>query len=117
MSCRACTLSTSTPSAGATRPRSKSIGEHYNPTGRQHGVLNVERTHVGDMLNLYMPVGQAQHFEVLAADATLRPGDNSLFDDDGSVLVIHESSDDYLTDPTGNAGGAVACGVIERPKE
>ena len=98
-------------------PGFESIGEHYNPTTRQHGVLNVEGMHVGDMLNLHMPVGQAQHFEVLALDATLLPGDNSLFDDDGSALVIHENSDDYRTDPTGNAGGAVACGVIERPEE
>ena len=64
-----------------------------------------------------MPVGQAQPFEVLAAEATLGPGDRSLFDGDGSVLVIHENADDYQTDPKGNAGGAIACGVIERPEE
>jgi Cu-Zn family superoxide dismutase len=97
-------------------PEFESIGEHYNPTERQHGVLNVEGMHVGDMLNLHMPVGQAQHFEVLAPEATLGPGDNSLFDADGSALVIHESSDDYRTDPGGNAGGAIACGGIERPE-
>jgi superoxide dismutase, Cu-Zn family len=97
-------------------PDFKAIGEHYNPTARQHGVLNPEGMHVGDLLNLHMPVGQAQHFEVLAAYATLGPGDNSLFDADGSILVIHEHSDDYRTDPTGNAGGAVACGVIEPPE-
>jgi Cu-Zn family superoxide dismutase len=97
-------------------PEFESIGEHYNPTTRQYGLLNVEGMHVGDLMNLHMPVGQAQHFEVLAAEATLGPGDNSRFDADGSVLVIHENSDDYQTDPTGNAGGAIACGVIERPE-
>jgi Cu-Zn family superoxide dismutase len=98
-------------------PEFDSIGEHYNPTIRQHGLLNPDGMHVGDLLNLHMPVGQAQHFEVLVADASLRPGDNSLFDDDGSALVIHKNADDYRTDPTGNAGGAVACGVIEPPEE
>lgn len=97
-------------------PEFASIGEHYNPTRRQHGLLNPAGMHVGDLLNLHMPVGHAQHFEVLAPDATLRPGENSLLDDDGSALVIHEHSDDYRTDPGGNAGGAIACGVIERPK-
>jgi Cu-Zn family superoxide dismutase len=97
-------------------PEFASIGEHYNPTVRQHGLLNVEGMHVGDLLNLHMPVGEAQHFEVLVPEATLGSGDNSLFDADGSVLVIHEHSDDYRTDPGGNAGGAVACGVIEHPK-
>jgi Cu-Zn family superoxide dismutase len=96
-------------------PEFEAIGEHYNPTTRQHGLLNPEGMHVGDLLNLHMPVGQAQHFEILVAGATLRPGANSLFDADGSILVIHEHSDDYVTDPTGNAGGAIACGVIERP--
>lgn len=97
-------------------PAFGSIGEHYSPTARQHGVLNPEGMHVGDLLNLHMPIGQAQHFEVLAAEATLGPGDRSLFDADGSVLVVHENSDDYRTDPTGNAGGAIACGIIERPE-
>jgi len=97
-------------------PEFEAIGGHYNPTARQHGLLNVEGMHVGDLLNLHMPVGQAQHFEVLVPGATLGPGDNSLFDSDGSALVIHENSDDYRTDPTGNAGGAIACGVIERPE-
>jgi Cu-Zn family superoxide dismutase len=97
-------------------PEFEFIGEHYNPTTRQHGLLNVEGMHVGDLMNLHMPVGQAQHFEVLAAEATTGPGENSLFDADGSALVIHENSDDYQTDPTGNAGGAIACGVIERPE-
>jgi Cu-Zn family superoxide dismutase len=98
-------------------PGFDSIGGHYNPTGHQHGVLNPAGMHAGDQLNLHMPVGQAQHFEVLAAEATLGPGDHSLFDADGSVLVIHENADDYQTDPTGNAGAAIACGIIERPKE
>jgi Cu-Zn family superoxide dismutase len=97
-------------------PDFKTVGEHYNPTGRQHGLLNPEGMHVGDLLNLHMPVGEAQHFEVLAPGATLGSGDRSLLDADGSALVIHENADDYRTDPKGNAGGAIACGVIERPK-
>ena len=98
-------------------PNFAEIGGHYNPRVRQHGVLNPEGMHVGDLLNLHMPVGQAQHFEVLVPDAMLGPGENSLFDADGSILVIHERADDYRTDPTGNAGGAVACGIIARPKQ
>jgi hypothetical protein len=97
-------------------PDFKTVDEHYNPTGRQHGLLNPEGMHVGDLLNLHMPVGEAQHFEVLAPGATLGSGDRSLLDADGSALVIHENADDYRTDPKGNAGGAIACGVIERPK-
>jgi Cu-Zn family superoxide dismutase len=66
------------------------------------------------MPNLHVPSGGALNVEVLNASITLEKGKpNSVFDNDGSAVVVHTGKDDYKTDPAGDAGGRIACGVIE----
>lgn len=91
----------------------KSAGGHYNPTGAKHGILSEEGKHAGDLPNIHVG-GAPLTVEILADEVTLaEDGENTLFDDDGSAIVIHQGPDDYKTDPAGAAGDRIACGVIE----
>jgi Cu-Zn family superoxide dismutase len=91
-----------------------SAGGHFNPDARKHGLLAADGAHAGDMPNLHIPQSGDLAVEVLNAAITLEKGKpNSVFDADGSALIVHAGSDDYKTDPTGEAGGRVACGVIK----
>jgi Cu-Zn family superoxide dismutase len=70
--------------------------------------------HAGDMPNLYVPQSGELTAEVLNTAITLEKGKaNSLFDSDGSAVVIHAKADDYKTDPAGNAGDRIVCGVVQ----
>jgi Cu-Zn family superoxide dismutase len=90
-----------------------SAGGHFNPTNAHHG-FGPEGMHAGDMTNIDVPASGAAEFEVLNAMVTLEPGKpNSLKDADGSAIVLHAGADDYMSDPAGNAGARIACGVIE----
>jgi len=90
----------------------ESAGPHFNPSGHKHGMMSGEG-HAGDMPNLHVPQSGDLSVEVLNRAVTLENGKpNSLFDADGSSLVIHAKADDYRTDPAGNAGDRIACGVI-----
>jgi Cu-Zn family superoxide dismutase len=98
---------------GKCEPPFTSAGGHFNPGGRKHGILAAEGHHAGDVPNLHVPQSGDLTVEVLNTDITLEKGKpNSVFDADGSAIVIHAKSDDYKTDPTGDAGGRIACGVI-----
>ena len=88
-----------------------SAGPHFNPMNRQHGFRNAMGPHLGDMPNLDTPAAGALRFEVLLPGVTLK-GTNALLDADGAAIVIHATKDDYTTDPSGNSGGRIACGVI-----
>jgi len=91
-----------------------SAGPHFNPARKKHGLAVAEGSHAGDMPNLHMPASGDLMVEMLNGAITLEKGKpNSVFDADGSALVIHAGVDDYKTDPTGNAGDRIACGVIE----
>lgn len=99
---------------GKCEPPFTSAGGHFNPAGKKHGMMAAEGHHAGDMPNLHIPVSGELTIEVVNADITLDKGKpNSVFDADGSAVVIHAGKDDYKTDPTGDAGGRIACGVIE----
>lgn len=99
---------------GKCEPPFTSAGGHFNPESRKHGLMATEGHHAGDMPNLHIPASGDLNVEVLNSSVTLDKGKpNSLFDADGSALVIHAGKDDYKTDPTGEAGGRIACGVIE----
>jgi len=88
-------------------------GGHFNPGGQKHGLL-VGPGHAGDMPNLHIPAGGALVVEILNAAVTLEKGKpNSLFHSGGTSIVIHAGKDDYKSDPAGNAGDRIACGVIE----
>jgi Cu-Zn family superoxide dismutase len=91
----------------------ESAGPHFNPGQHKHGMMSGEG-HAGDMPNLHVPQSGDLSIEVLNRQVTLENGKpNSLFDADGSSLVIHAKADDYKTDPAGNAGDRMACGVIQ----
>lgn len=93
-------------------PAFTSAGGHFNPAQKKHGYKNPEGAHGGDMPNMLVAKDGSGRFEVLTDGMTLGSGPNSVFDSDGSALVIHVGVDDYTTDPTGNAGDRAACGVI-----
>jgi Cu-Zn family superoxide dismutase len=88
-----------------------SAGGHFNPQHRQHGFLNERGPHLGDLPNVYLPAAGQLRFEFLLPGVTLR-GANGLLDADGASIVVHSERDDYATDPSGDSGGRIACGVI-----
>ena len=91
----------------------ESAGPHFNPANHKHGMLSGEG-HAGDMPNLHVPQSGDLSVEVVNSAISLEKGKpNSVFDTDGSALVIHAKADDYKTDPAGNAGDRIACGVIQ----
>jgi Cu-Zn family superoxide dismutase len=92
-------------------PDFKSAGPHFNPGEHKHGIENPEGPRAGDMPNLHVPGDGRLSLEVLNPAVTLS-GKAALLDEDGSALVIHAAADDYRTDPAGNAGDRIACGVI-----
>lgn len=99
---------------GKCEPPFTSAGGHFNPASRKHGLMSDEGHHAGDMPNLHVPASGELAVEVVNTDITLeKDKPNSMFDADGSAIVIHASADDYKTDPTGNAGDRIACGVVE----
>ncbi|HXV49645.1 MAG TPA: superoxide dismutase family protein [Candidatus Binatia bacterium] len=93
-------------------PAFTSAGGHFNPLGKKHGHKNAEGAHAGDMPNMLVAKDGSGRFEVLTDGFTLSAGPLSLFDADGSAVVIHAGVDDYATDPTGNAGDRAACGIV-----
>jgi Cu-Zn family superoxide dismutase len=90
-----------------------SAGGHFNPGNHKHG-LEAGPGHAGDMPNLHIPSDGVLVVEILNTAVTLEKGkSNSLFHPDGTSIVIHAGKDDYKSDPTGNAGDRIACGVIQ----
>lgn len=99
---------------GKCEPPFESAGGHYNPDEAQHGLMNEQGPHVGDMPNLHVGTGGTVEVEILNPMVTLtKDSENTLLDEDGSSVVIHAGADDYVSDPAGNAGGRLVCGVIE----
>jgi Cu-Zn family superoxide dismutase len=99
---------------GKCEPPFTSAGGHFNPESKKHGLLAAEGQHAGDMPNLHIPQSGDLTIEILNTGITLEKGKpNSVFDADGSAVVIHAGSDDYKSDPAGNAGDRIACGVIQ----
>ena len=90
-------------------PDFKSAGPHFNPEEDKHGLMNTAGPHAGDMPNIQVPDSGKLQIEVLNQMVHLSDG---LLDKDGSAIVIHSGADDYKTDPAGNAGDRIACGVI-----
>jgi len=89
-----------------------SAGPHFNPTNKKHGLNNPEGPHAGDLPNLVVGEDGSAVYEYVTDRVTLAPGELSLFDEDGSSLIIHADPDDHITDPAGNSGARVLCGVI-----
>ena len=95
-------------------PAFESAGAHFNPEERRHGTLNPEGPHAGDLPNLEVAQDGRGRLEATTDRVTLSAGAASLLDEDGSALVVHAQRDDLQTDPSGNSGDRIACGVIER---
>ena len=93
-------------------PAFTSAGGHHNPLAAQHGLNSPLGTHAGDLPNLTVNGTGRGHLNAMSDLATLSIGPVSLIDTDGSAIVIHAAEDDQLTNPTGNSGARVACGVI-----
>jgi len=98
---------------GKCEPPFTSAGGHFNPGGKKHGMAAADGPHAGDMPNLYVPASGELVVEIANPAISLAKGQpNSVFDADGSAIIVHAGLDDYKTDPTGNAGDRIACGVI-----
>lgn len=98
-------------------PDFKTAGGHFNPAGKKHGIKNPDGHHNGDLpLNLTVGADGKVKKSFMAPDVTLDPSaPNSVFANGGTALVVHEKADDMMTDPAGNAGARIACGVIVPP--
>jgi len=95
-------------------PDFKSAGGHFNPESKKHGFDNPEGHHAGDMKNFTVGAdGKASKVKVEDPDVTLKEGPHSLLAN-GAAIVIHAKADDYKTDPSGNSGDRIACGVITK---
>jgi len=95
-------------------PDFKSAGGHFNPAGKQHGFDNPQGHHAGDMRNFTVKENGTAKATVTDEDVVLGTGSepNSLLGNGGSSIMIHAKGDDYKTDPSGNSGDRIACGVI-----
>jgi Cu-Zn family superoxide dismutase len=100
--------------ASCEAPDFKSAGPHFNPGNKHHGLENPDGPHAGDMKNFTVAANGKAKTTVSDPNVTLAEGDNSVYAGGGTALVIHEKADDMKSDPAGNAGARIACGVITK---
>lgn len=95
-------------------PDFKSAGPHFNPDNKQHGSKNPAGPHAGDMpMNLTIAADGTGKADFVATGISLKPdAPNSILANGGTSIVIHEKADDMMTDPSGNSGARIACGVV-----
>ena len=98
-------------------PDFKTAGGHLNPDNKEHGIKNPKGAHAGDMpVNLQVMADGTDHVTFLTGSISLKKdAKNSVFANGGTAFIIHEKADDMMTDPTGNAGARIACGMITAP--
>jgi Cu-Zn family superoxide dismutase len=97
---------------GNCSPTFAAAGGHFNPLGKHHGLKNPNGPHAGDLPNMQVNADGTGYLNTTTNRLTLSPGPTTVFDSDGSSLVIHAGQDDQMTDPAGNSGDRVACGII-----
>ena len=96
-------------------PDFKSAGGHFNPEGKKHGFDSPDGHHAGDIRNFTVDAqGKASGIKLQDNDVMLVDGPHSLFSNGGTAIVVHAKADDYKTDPSGNSGDRIACGVISK---
>lgn len=95
-------------------PDYDSTGGHFNPSRARHGLLNPAGPHAGDLPNMVVGEDGRGRMETTTDRVALGPVAGSLFDVDGSAIVVHAGPDDHVTDPAGGSGPRIACGVIVR---
>lgn len=99
---------------GQCEPPFTSAKGHFNPEGKKHGLMAEGGHHAGDMPNIHVPASGELTIEVFNDEISLKKDeDETVFDADGSAIVIHAKGDDYKSDPAGDAGPRIACGVIQ----
>jgi Cu-Zn family superoxide dismutase len=94
-------------------PTFESAGGHFNPTQKMHGQMNPGGKHIGDLGNLKAGANGVAEVDVVAEQATLSAGEGTLLKNGGTSILVHSGVDDLKTDPAGNSGERVACGVIQ----
>jgi Cu-Zn family superoxide dismutase len=95
----------------------KSAGEHFNPQGKEHGFENPKGPHAGDLPDIKVNEDGSATAQAKTDRVTLSKGETSLFDSDGSALVIHAKADDFKTDPSGESGDRQVCGKIQKTSQ
>jgi Cu-Zn family superoxide dismutase len=95
-------------------PSFESAGDHFNPGNTQHGSANPRGPHAGDLPNITVNARGQGHLEATLRRVSIDKGSTSLFDADGSSIIVHADRDDLRTDPSGESGARLACGVIVR---
>ncbi|MGM7684452.1 superoxide dismutase family protein [Cytobacillus sp. Hm23] len=95
-------------------PDFKSAGNHFNPEDKDHGLLQPEGPHAGDLPNITVKDDGKVKVDITAPDVTLKEDKNSLLTMEGTALVIHQDKDDGMSQPAGDAGERIACGVISK---
>jgi superoxide dismutase, Cu-Zn family len=90
-------------------PGFESAGGHWNPTSMKHGSMNPQGPHEGDLPNLIVDSGGRGTIGATIPNATMA----GLMDTDGAAMVVHAQADDLMTDPSGNSGARIACGVFQ----
>jgi Cu-Zn family superoxide dismutase len=95
-------------------PAFTTAGPHFNPAGKQHGLKNPMGPHAGDMNNFTVRANGTARVTITDRRVNLGTDSYSLFTDGGTALVIHAKADDMKTDPSGNSGDRIACGVISK---
>lgn len=95
-------------------PKFETTGDHFNPESKKHGLKNPQGPHAGDMNNFMVNKNGTANSTVTDMKVDLGDGANSLFTGGGTALVIHANADDQKTDPSGNSGDRIACGVITK---
>jgi len=94
-------------------PGFTSAGEHWNPQMRRHGRDNPQGQHMGDLPNLLVGADGRGSFEYFVAGAEISGREaRDLLDEDGAAILVHAAPDDFRTDPSGNSGARIACGVL-----
>jgi len=95
-------------------PAFQTAGGHFNPEMKHHGLQNPDGPHAGDMPNFTVAANGTAKLTVMDPRVTLTDGTDSLFTNGGTALVIHAKADDLKSDPAGNAGDRIACGLITK---
>lgn len=93
-------------------PDFASAGPHWNPNKKEHGRDNPQGMHEGDLPNLTIAANGKGKLDIVIKGVSLRDGEQALLDPNGAAIIIHSAADDYRTDPSGNSGARVACGVF-----
>jgi Cu-Zn family superoxide dismutase len=97
-------------------PAFQSAGGHFNPLRKKHGLENPEGAHAGDLPDLEADASGRAEYVASTDRLTLAPGPTSVFDADGSAVVVHARADDQRTDPAGDSGERILCGqLVEGP--